>query len=138
MPLRSALFALKSSSDWWLGYPSLTTVAPQLAMQIALPSLKSIRLELAVVLACLVTLGTFGWHGFAGERGISYLADLETKHASLEVKLKKLAKDREEIDKKLKLLRPESVDPDLVDELVRAQLGLVKPNDLVMLTKSGE
>jgi cell division protein FtsB len=107
-------------------------------MQIAMPSLKSIRLEFTVVLACLITLGTFAWHGFAGERGVAYLSTLETQHVALAVKLEKLAKDREEIDKKLKLLRPESVDPDLVDELVRAQLGLVRPGDLVILTKHSD
>ncbi len=107
-------------------------------MQIVMPSLKTLRLDYTVVFACLVTLGTFAWHGFAGNRGVTYLANLESKHSSLEMKFEKLRNDREALDKKLRLLRPESVDPDLVEELVRAQLGLVKTTDLVILTKPSE
>jgi cell division protein FtsB len=95
-----------------------------------------LRLDCVVVLACLVTLTTFGWHGFAGERSIEYLKTLQVKHDGLEIKLAKLSSEKSAMEKKLDLLRPESVDPDLVEELVRAHLGLVKASDLVIMTGS--
>jgi cell division protein FtsB len=95
-----------------------------------------VRLDYVVVVACLVTLTTFGWHGFAGERSVDYLKSLQIKHDGLEIKLAQLSQEKDLMEKKLHLLRPESVDPDLVEELVRAHLGLVKSNDLVIMTGS--
>jgi cell division protein FtsB len=95
-----------------------------------------LRFDYVVVVACFVTLTTFGWHGFAGERSIDYLKSLQNTHDGLEVKLARLTQEKDEMEKKLHLLRPESVDPDLVEELVRAHLGLVKPSDLVIMTGS--
>ena len=95
-----------------------------------------VRFDFAVVAACIVTLATFAWHGFAGERSVHYLQSLKEKHDALEVKLSALTIEKDAMEKKLNLLRPESVDPDLIEELVRAHLGLVKPGDLVIMTGS--
>jgi cell division protein FtsB len=32
------------------------------------------------------------------------------------------------------LIRPESIDPDLLEELARVKLGFVRPNDVVLHT----
>jgi cell division protein FtsB len=98
--------------------------------------LLKVRFDYLVVAACTVTLLTFGWHGFAGTRSVDYLTSLQVAHDSLEVKLAQLTNEKNAMEKKLHLLRPESVDPDLVEELVRAHLGLVKPGDLVIVTGS--
>jgi cell division protein FtsB len=95
-----------------------------------------IRFDLAVVLACLVTLATFGWHGFMGKRGVGYQAELAAREVQLQAQLDGLKKEQAALDKKLALLRPESVDPDMVDELVRANLGLVQGGDLIVITGS--
>jgi cell division protein FtsB len=95
-----------------------------------------VRFDFVVVAACLMTLATFAWHGFAGDRSVHYLKALKEKNDVLEGKLAGLTKEKGAMEKKLNLLRPESVDPDLVEELVRAHLGLVKPGDLLIVTGS--
>jgi cell division protein FtsB len=89
--------------------------------------LLKLRFDYVVVVACVVTLMTFGWHGFAGERSTHYFRELQVKHDGLEVKLAQLTDEKNAMEKKLDLLRPESV---------RAHLGLVKSNDLVIMTGS--
>jgi hypothetical protein len=39
------------------------------------------------------------------------------------------------LENKVVLLRPESIDPDLLDELARENLELAKPTDVVAFTK---
>ncbi len=52
---------------------------------------------------------------------------LQAEHA-------KLSGANEAFEQKVRLLRPESVDPDMVDELARGALGLARPTDIVVLT----
>jgi cell division protein FtsB len=45
-----------------------------------------------------------------------------------------LRSERERLDKRVGLMRPDSIDPDMLDELARANLGFAKPGDLVITT----
>ena len=77
-------------------------------------------------------LGYFGWHAFKGPRSFAnherLLAELEQHKLALEtVKL-----EREALEKRVALMRPESLDPDLAGELARETLGYVHVNDIVV------
>jgi cell division protein FtsB len=41
--------------------------------------------------------------------------------------------ERAALEHRVRLLRPESVDPDLLDEQARARLGLSQPDEVVIL-----
>ena len=41
---------------------------------------------------------------------------------------------RRQLEEKVALLRPESIDPDLLDEMARGQLQMARPSDLVVYT----
>ncbi len=90
------------------------------------------RFEYVIGAACLVGLASFGYHGFLGSRSYNYQASLEEKVAKLETNNAVLDNELKNISAKVSLMRPESVDPDLVDELARAELGLVKATDLIL------
>ena len=93
------------------------------------------RFDLIVTCVCCALLGYFAWHAWKGPRGYPYKDGLEAKVALLDAKFQRLKSDRVAFEHKVELLRPESIDPDLLDEMARGQLELAKPTDVVAFTK---
>ena len=92
------------------------------------------RFDFIVTLVCCTLLGYFGWHAYKGPRGFPYRDGLEVKVATLKAKYQGMQQERERLEGKVTLLRPESIDPDLLDELARGNLQLAKPTDVVAFT----
>jgi cell division protein FtsB len=78
-------------------------------------------------------LGYFTWHAMKGPRSFGYYEGLQVKIAALEGELDAARAGRADFEHHVNLLRPENVDPDLVDELARKVLGFAAPGDLVVL-----
>jgi cell division protein FtsB len=72
-------------------------------------------------------------HAFTGNHGIKAKEDLAVQMATLDAELSELRAERSEWERRVALLRPESVDPDMVDERARAMLDYVHPRDLILL-----
>jgi cell division protein FtsB len=79
-------------------------------------------------------LGYFAWHAWKGPRGYPYQHQLEYNLAMLQQKYETLEAQRTNKEAKVALLRPESIDPDLLDEMARSSLEMVKPGDVVAFT----
>ncbi len=92
------------------------------------------RFDFIVTCVCCALLGYFGWHGWEGPRGFSYRDGLEVQLAQLATRHEGLHAERVKMEDKVVLLRPESIDPDLLDELARGNLELAKPTDVVAFT----
>lgn len=84
----------------------------------------------------LAMLLYFVLHSIYGSRGIiAYFklkAELENHHSKLSV----LRAERLETENRAKLLRPESLDKDMLDEKARNILGLLAPNEKVFKKES--
>ncbi|WP_342642286.1 FtsB family cell division protein [Rhodoligotrophos ferricapiens] len=90
------------------------------------------------MLAAIGTLGYFTWHGLHGSRGVERVAELRLKVERLEGELAQLKEQRLALERRVVLLRPESIDPDMLDEEARALLGFVHENDRsIPLDRSG-
>jgi cell division protein FtsB len=92
------------------------------------------RFDFIVTCVCSALLGYFAWHAWEGPRGFSYRDGLEVKLAQLAIRHEGLHAERVKMEDKVVLLRPESIDPDLLDELARGTLELAKPTDVVAFT----
>jgi cell division protein FtsB len=92
------------------------------------------RFDITVTCVCCALLGYFGWHASHGPRGFPYRDGLEAELAQLAAKHEALHAERVRMEDKVTLLRPESIDPDLLDELARGILELAKPTDVVAFT----
>lgn len=79
---------------------------------------------------CLLVMGGLA---LAGPSGI--LAWSENNHllAERQNELKVLAAERQELRNRVRLLDPEHVDPDMAGELLRQDLNVVHPDEMVML-----
>jgi len=79
--------------------------------------------------------GYFAYHLQTGDHGLQARADLEKRKAVLAGELAGLKEVRKRLERDVALLRPESLDPDMLDERARAILNLAHPDDLVMLKR---
>ncbi len=68
----------------------------------------------------------------AGAAGIRALGDLKSDIAARRVELAKLTAQREALARRADLLSPKSLDPDMVEERIRAVLGYARDGDLVI------
>ena len=80
----------------------------------------------------LIIIGTFGGHAIAGPNGLfawgGYNRDLQAR----KVELAKLEAERDQLRHRSALLNPQKADPDMADELVRRDLGLVRPDEVIL------
>lgn len=82
-----------------------------------------------VALACLLLMGGLAIAGPSGLLAWSEnLRLLDQRKARLAV----LEKDRAALENKVDLLDPDHADPDMVGELLRSQLNVVHPNEVVI------
>jgi cell division protein FtsB len=86
----------------------------------------------SVVGACIV--GYFLYHTIEGERGWVVQVRLQNETHTAEETLAKIRQEREALERRVKLMRPERLDPDLLDEEARKTLNYSKPNEMVILT----
>jgi cell division protein FtsB len=80
----------------------------------------------------LIIVGSFAGHAVAGPNGLlawsGYNRDLEKR----KMELAQLELERAQLRHRSALLDPRKADPDLADEMVRGQLGLVRPDEVII------
>ena len=80
----------------------------------------------------LVIVGTFAGHAVAGPNGLfawrGYAQNLEKR----QVELATLQAERTQLKHRSALLDPRKADPDLGEELIRKDLGLVRTDEVVV------
>jgi cell division protein FtsB len=77
-------------------------------------------------------LGYFGYHAFSGAFGKWSMDRMKTEAAGLESQLATLTKERTDLERRVALLRPESLDADVVDMEARTQLNMLRPDEVVI------
>ena len=79
-----------------------------------------------------IVVAFFGGYALFGANGLlagfEYRHQLEERHQ----KLAQLRKEKAEIANRVSLLDPQRANPDLVDELVRRELGLAHPDEVII------
>ncbi len=80
----------------------------------------------------LIVVGNFAGYAVAGPNGLlawgGYNRNLEQRKGELAG----LENEREALRHRSSLLNPRKADPDIADELVRRDLGLVRPDEVII------
>jgi cell division protein FtsB len=80
----------------------------------------------------LIVVGTFAGHAIAGPNGIlawgGYHRALEARKAELA----ELQQEKAQLKHRSDLLDPRHADPDLADELTRKDLGMIRPDEVIV------
>jgi len=82
---------------------------------------------------CIV--GYFAYHATQGERGGNAWLGLKQKIAEAKVVEADILAERQLWERRVKLLRPESLDPDLLEERARVMLNYGRADETIIFTK---
>lgn len=90
-----------------------------------------IRRAALPALAVLI-IANFAGYAVAGSNGLLAWGDYRHSLQKRQIELKRLEAERTRLAHRSKLLDPRSADPDLADELVRNELGLARPDEVIV------
>jgi cell division protein FtsB len=77
--------------------------------------------------------GYFGYHVFHGERGMTAWVDLQKTVETLNKDYEAVKAEREALERRVSLLKPGSLDPDMLDERARRMLNYGGEREVVIL-----
>jgi cell division protein FtsB len=97
--------------------------------------LRSALTALGLYAGAALLVGYFWVNAYSGKNGLRARLDLDQQIAQLTVELTSLKAERTTWERRVSLLKSESLDPDMLDERARALLDYVDPADLVLLQK---
>jgi cell division protein FtsB len=93
----------------------------------------SILTALTLYVMAGLLIGYFGANAYSGNHGLRAKQDIDEQIGGLSVERDRLKTERAKWERRVALLKSESLDPDMLDERARALLDYVHPNDAVMM-----
>lgn len=97
--------------------------------------LKSFLTGLALYTMAAAIIGYFGINAYTGRYGLTARQELDQEIISLTSELVRLKQEWAEGERRVSLLRSDRVDPDMLDERARFQLGYANPHDLIRINR---
>lgn len=90
----------------------------------------------AFSLGCIALIGYFSYHALHGDNGLIAWQALEQDAAQLREEIARAEARRALLERNVALMRPESLDPDMLDERARQALNYAHPNDITILRRA--
>jgi cell division protein FtsB len=97
--------------------------------------LRKVLNALALYTIAALVIGYFGVNAYTGNHGLRAKQDLDQQIGKLTSELTTLQNERATWERRVALLKPESIDPDMLDERARALLDYADPRDLILRPK---
>lgn len=95
---------------------------------------KSTKINKIFILFLLISLSFYiVYHLISGDRGFLSLFRLSKQYQILSQEIKTLEQQKQHLEKKVYMLKPESLNLDLLDEQVRRNLGYCKKGETVYI-----
>ena len=94
-------------------------------------SILIIRRAALPAIAVLV-IANFLFYAIVGSNGILSWGDYRRLKAERTVELAMLNEEKARLAHRAELLDPSKADPDLADEMIRGELGLVRPDEVII------
>jgi len=80
----------------------------------------------------LIVVGTFAGHAIAGPNGILAWGGYHRALIQRKAELAELEQEKAQLKHRSDLLDPRHADPDLADELTRKDLGMIRPDEVIV------
>lgn len=74
----------------------------------------------------------FAFYLVFGPRGLLALQRMDATHEAKHQEYETIKTQRENLEADVKLMRPDSLDPDMADEQARKALGYAKPDEIIL------
>jgi len=91
---------------------------------------------IALYVMAAMLIGYFGVNAYTGKYGLNAQQELDQEIVALTAELIRLKQERSHVEQRVSLLRSDNLDPDMLDERIRAQLDYANPHELVRMTKN--
>ncbi len=98
-------------------------------------SRRSLVFDLTVLFSSIAVLAYFGWYGYYGPRSFETEKTVEAQVVKYQAELASIEEKRDRLDARVALLRPQSIDPDMLDEMARKTLLFAKQGDFIIPEK---
>src|SRR5262249_49303909 len=85
-----------------------------------------------VPFVCAALVAYFGYHAVQGDRGLVAWWKLRYELEQVQAEHQDTSAQRDALEHRVSLLRPESLDPDMLEERARIMLGFVHPDDRIV------
>ena len=80
----------------------------------------------------IMIIGVFAGYALFGANGVLAWGDYSQRLEARKAELSRLAQEKARLANRVSLLNPKSANPDMVDELVRRDLGLAQPDEVII------
>ncbi len=101
-------------------------------MKVSEPKKKSVS-QFLITFVSFLLFTYFAYHLVHGDRGYFAWKGLEKKLEASQAKVEQKMAGRLALENRVRLLRPDSLDLDMLDERTRVVLGFVKPEEKVII-----
>ena len=88
--------------------------------------------RVAMPALAVIVVGTFAGHAIAGPNGILAWGSYHRALKERQAELVQVEQERARLRHRSQLLDPRKADPDMADELVRKDLGLVRADEVIV------
>ncbi len=86
----------------------------------------------ALPAVAFLIIANFVGYAVVGDNGVLSWGDYRRQKAERAVELARLETEKARLEHRTRLLDPRNADPDLAEELVRRELGLVRPDEVII------
>ena len=93
--------------------------------------LRSVLTALGLYVGVALLIGYFWVNAYSGNHGLRAQQDLDLQIAQLTVEATALKAERTTWERRVALLKSETLDPDMLDERARAMLDYAHPRDVM-------
>jgi cell division protein FtsB len=97
--------------------------------------LKAVLSRAGVPALAILAMSFFGYYAVLGPNGVLAYRDYTRKLEQRQAEYARVDKARAELRNRVQRLDPKGADPDLVDELVRKELNVAHPNEVIVQLK---
>lgn len=80
----------------------------------------------------VLVIAVFGGYALMGDNGVMAWGDYKRQLQERRVVLAKLEREKAELSNRVALLDPRRANPDMADELIRRELGLAHPDEVIV------
>ena len=95
-------------------------------------TLQEMMTRAALPAVCVAVASYFSFHAVSGPTGYVAWREYKVQHSTLQQAVHTREEQQAALQRRLVLLDPRHVDPDLADERVRRNLDLVKPDEVIV------
>ena len=99
------------------------------------PRIRSFLAALGLYVLAAGFIGYFGINAYTGDHGLKAREGLDHDIAGLARELERAKAERAEWERRVALLKADSIDPDMLDERARALLNWADPRDVTVMVK---